>query len=125
MDGHETQGHLSSFRPCPCRTCTKNSRLKLCNIFGRLLFVRSATPERGRAEAGKALEAARVAETEAASHRATPAQKQKQIAELEERAQLETRSSSRRRPRCSSATGFGSCRGYAEECSFNACAGPV
>ena len=38
---------------------------------------------KGRAEAGKALEAARVAETEAASHRATAAQKQKQIAELE------------------------------------------
>ena len=43
---------------------------------------------KGRAEAGKALEAARVAETEAASHRAMAAQKQKQIAELEERAQL-------------------------------------
>ena len=43
---------------------------------------------KGRAEAGKALEAARVAETEAASHRPTAAQKQKQIAELEERAQL-------------------------------------
>ena len=68
--------------------------------------MRSATPERrsvaseraprqvfvmankGRAEASKALEAARVAETEAALHRATAAQKQKQIAELEERAQL-------------------------------------
>ena len=55
---------------------------------GGLLFVRSATPERGRAEAVKALEAARVAQTEAASHRATPAQKQKQTAELDERAQL-------------------------------------
>eukprot|EP00964_Phaeocystis_antarctica_P089591 scaffold57191_cov64-Phaeocystis_antarctica.AAC.6 len=43
---------------------------------------------KGRAEAGKALEAARVAETEAASQRPTAAQKQKQIAELEERAQL-------------------------------------
>ena len=43
---------------------------------------------KGRAEAGKALEAARVAETEAASHRPTAAQKQKQIAELEDRAQL-------------------------------------
>ena len=39
---------------------------------------------KGRAEAGKALEAARVAEAEAASHRATAAQKQKQIAELED-----------------------------------------
>ena len=43
---------------------------------------------KGRAEAGIALEAARAAETDAASHRATAAQKQQQIAELEERAQL-------------------------------------
>ena len=43
----------------------------------------SQQANKGRAEAGKALEAARVAETEAASHRATAAQKQKQIAELE------------------------------------------
>ena len=43
---------------------------------------------KGRAEAVKALEAARAAETGAASHRATAAQKQQQIAELEERKQI-------------------------------------
>ena len=43
---------------------------------------------KGRAEAVKALEAARAAETGAASHRATAAQRQQQIAELEERKQI-------------------------------------
>ena len=39
-------------------------------------------------KAGKGLEAARAAETDAASHRATAARKQQQVAGLEERAQL-------------------------------------
>ena len=68
----------------------------VCNASGKRRSVASERAPRqvfvmankGRAEAGKALEAARVAETEAASHRPTAAQKQKQIAELEERAQL-------------------------------------
>ena len=43
---------------------------------------------KGQVEGGKALQAARAAEIDAASHRPTAAQKQQQIAELEERAEL-------------------------------------
>lgn len=43
---------------------------------------------KGQVEGGKALRAARAAEIDAASHRPTAAQKQQQIAELEERAEL-------------------------------------
>ena len=43
---------------------------------------------KGQVEGGKALQAARAAELDAASHRPTAAQKQQQIAELEERAVL-------------------------------------
>ena len=43
---------------------------------------------KGQVEGGKALQAARAAEIDAASHRPTAAQKQQQIAELEERAVL-------------------------------------
>eukprot|EP00964_Phaeocystis_antarctica_P025147 scaffold14107_cov52-Phaeocystis_antarctica.AAC.1 len=42
----------------------------------------------GQVEGGKALRATRAAEIDAASHRPTAAQKQQQIAELEERAEL-------------------------------------
>ena len=47
---------------------------------------------KGQVEGGKALQAARAAELDAASHRPTAAQKQQQIAELEERAVLFWRS---------------------------------
>ena len=47
---------------------------------------------KGQVEGGKALRAARAAEIDAASHRPTAAQKQQQIAELEERAELFWRS---------------------------------
>ena len=43
---------------------------------------------KGQVEGGNALRAARAAEIDAASHRPTAAQKQQQIAELEERAEL-------------------------------------
>ena len=43
---------------------------------------------KGQVEGGNALQAARAAEIDAASHRPTAAQKQQQIAELEERAEL-------------------------------------
>ena len=43
---------------------------------------------KGQVEGGKVLQAARAAELDAASHRPTAAQKQQQIAELEERAVL-------------------------------------
>ena len=43
---------------------------------------------KGQVEGGNALRAARAAEIDAASHRPTAAQKQQQIAELEERAVL-------------------------------------
>ena len=46
-----------------------------------------SSPSMGH-KAGKGLEAARAAETDAASHRATAARKQQQVAGLEERAQL-------------------------------------
>ena len=80
---------------------------------------------KGRAEAGKALEAARVAETEAASHRPTAAQKQKQIAELEERAQLfgdPVKQSAQAKVLERKWLRF--LLVHAEEYSFNACAGP-
>jgi len=80
---------------------------------------------KGRAEAGKALEAARVAETEAASHRPTAAQKQKQIAELEERAQLfgdPVKQSAQAKVLERKWLRF--LLVHAEESSFTACAGP-
>ena len=77
----------------------------------------------GEAEGGKALQAARAADREAAAHWPTAAQKQQQIAELEERAVLfgDPVKQSAQAKVLERKCGFGSCLCMANHTSCRAC----